>query len=98
MGQKSCASVSSSKVVGSSGVHHSHGGSELPSTCRTLSSVCEKAYMEIFSDAGWASKKQNRRSVSATCILVAACLLHSAPRTQKLIYFIVIWRIRDVCS
>ena len=69
----------------SSGVHHSYGGSALSSTCRSLSSICEEAYMEIFSDADWASNKQNRRSISATCIFFGTCLLHSASRTQKLI-------------
>ena len=34
----------------SSGVHHSYGGSDLSSTCKSRS-ACDKAYMEIFSDS-----------------------------------------------
>ena len=69
----------------SSGVHHSYGGIEFSSTCRTLRAIGEEAYLEIFSDADWASNKQNRRSISATCIFFGTCLLHSASRMQKLI-------------
>lgn len=69
----------------SSGVHHSYCGIEFSSTCRTLRAIGEEAYLEIFSGADWASNKQNRRSISATCIFFGTCLLHSASRTQKLI-------------
>ena len=33
----------------------------------------------------WASNKQTRRSISATCIFFGSCLLHAASRTQELI-------------
>ena len=69
----------------SSGVHHSYCGVGFSSTCRTLRAIGEEAYLEIFSDADWASNKQNRRSISATCIFFGTCLLHSASRMQKLI-------------
>ncbi len=42
-------------------------------------------YMEILSDSDWASNKQTRCSISATCICFGSCLLHSASRAQKLI-------------
>ena len=43
------------------------------------------AIVEVFTDADWASCKDDRRSISACAIFYGGCLLHSSSRTQKIV-------------
>ena len=45
----------------------------------------EHAIVEVFTDADWASCKDDRRSISACAIVYGGCLLHSSSRTQKIV-------------
>ena len=45
----------------------------------------EHAIVEKFTDADWASCKDDRRSISACAIFYGGCLLHSSSRTQKIV-------------
>ena len=45
----------------------------------------EHAIVEMFADADWASRKDDRRSISACAIFYGGCLLHSSSRTQKIV-------------
>ena len=45
----------------------------------------EHAIVEVFTDADWASCKDDRRSSSACAIFCGGCLLHSSRRTQKIV-------------
>ena len=46
--------------------------------------VAEHAVIEVFTDADWASRKDDRRSISSCAILYGGCLLHASSRTQKI--------------
>ena len=46
--------------------------------------VAEHAVIEVFTDAHWASWKDDRRSISSCAILYGGCLLHASSRTQKI--------------
>ena len=45
----------------------------------------EHAIVEVFTNADWASCKDDRRSISACAIFYGECLLHSSSRTQKIV-------------
>ena len=45
----------------------------------------EHAIVEVFTDADWASCKDDRRSISACAISYGGCLLHSSSRTRKIV-------------
>ena len=45
----------------------------------------EHGIVEVFTDADWASCKDDRRSSSACAIFYGGCLLHSSRRTQKIV-------------
>ena len=45
----------------------------------------EHAIVEVFTDADWASCKDDRRSTSACDIFYGGCLLHSSSRTQRIV-------------
>ena len=45
----------------------------------------EHAIVEVFTEADWASCKDDRRSISACAIFYGGCLLHSSSRTQKIV-------------
>ena len=41
--------------------------------------------LEVFCDSDWATNKSSRKSVSACCIMLHGCLVHSSSRTQRTI-------------
>ena len=41
--------------------------------------------LEVFCDSDWATNKCTRKSVSACCMMLHGCLLHSSSRTQRTI-------------
>ena len=41
--------------------------------------------VEVFTDANWASCKDDRRSISSCAIFYGGCLLHASSRTQKIV-------------
>ena len=45
----------------------------------------EHAIVEVFTDADWASCKDDRGSIIACTIFYGGCLLHSSSRTQKIV-------------
>ena len=45
----------------------------------------EHAIVEVFTDADWASCKDDRRSISACAIFYGGCWLHSSSRIQKIV-------------
>ena len=45
----------------------------------------EHAVIAVFTDAAWASCKDDRRSISSCAIFYGGCLLHASSRTQKIV-------------
>ena len=45
----------------------------------------EHAIVEVFTDANWASCKDDRRNIGACAVFYGGCLLHSSSRTQKIV-------------
>ena len=45
----------------------------------------EDAMVEVYTDADWASSKDDRRSISSCAIFYGGCLLHASSRTQKIV-------------
>ena len=45
----------------------------------------EHAMVEVYTDADWASSKDDRRSISSCAIFYGGCLLNASSRTQKIV-------------